>query len=38
LIAAALGWRVLPLSKAMIESGQAVDLLARALEEVRDDE
>ena len=30
-IAAALGWRVLPISKAMIESGQAIDLLATAL-------
>lgn len=30
-IAAALGWRVLPISKAMIESGQAVELIAQAL-------
>ena len=30
-IAAALGWRVLPLSKAMIESGQAVVLIRQAL-------
>lgn len=30
-IAAALGWRVLPISKAMIESGQAVELLSKAL-------
>lgn len=30
-IAAAMGWRVLPISKAMIEDGQAVDLIARAL-------
>ena len=30
-IAAALGWRVLPISKAMIESGDAVRLIAQAL-------
>ena len=30
-MAAALGWRVLPVSKAMIESGQAVELIAQAL-------
>lgn len=30
-IAAALGWRVLPVSKAMIEDGQAVELIAQAL-------
>jgi hypothetical protein len=30
-IAAAMGWRVLPVSKAMIESGQAVELVAQAL-------
>lgn len=30
-IAAALGWRVLPISKAMIESGQAVELIRQAL-------
>lgn len=30
-IAAALGWRVLPVSKAMIESGQAISLLRQAL-------
>lgn len=31
-IAAALGWRVLPISRAMIESGQATELIAQALE------
>jgi hypothetical protein len=30
-IAAAMGWRVLPISKAMIEDGQAVELIAQAL-------
>lgn len=30
-IAAALGWRVLPISKAMIEDGTAVELIAQAL-------
>lgn len=30
-IAAALGWRVLPISKAMIEDGSAVRLIAQAL-------
>lgn len=30
-IAAALGWRCLPISKAMIASGQAVELIAQAL-------
>lgn len=30
-IAAALGWRCLPISKAMIESGQAIELIAQAL-------
>lgn len=30
-LAAALGWRVLPLTKEMIEDGQAVDLIAQAL-------
>ncbi len=31
-IAAALGWRVLPLTDEMIESGQAVELIRQALE------
>lgn len=31
-LAAALGWRVLPISRAMIEDGSAVDLIRRALE------
>ena len=31
-IAAALGWRVLPVTRDMIESGQAVDLIRQALE------
>lgn len=30
-LAAALGWRVLPLTKEMIENGQAVELIAQAL-------
>lgn len=30
-IAAALGWRVLPISKAMIESGQAISLIRQTL-------
>lgn len=30
-MAAALGWRVLPISKAMIESGQAISLIRQAL-------
>lgn len=30
-LAAALGWRVLPVTREMIESGQAVELLAQAL-------
>lgn len=30
-MAAALGWRVLPLTKEMIESGRAVELIAQAL-------
>ena len=32
-IAAALGWRVLPLTVEMIESGQAVELIRQALEQ-----
>jgi hypothetical protein len=31
-MAAALGWRVLPVTKSMIESGEAVRLIAQALE------
>lgn len=30
-MAAALGWRVLPLTKQMIESGEGIDLIAQAL-------